>query len=326
MDIAQPVAGARSRRRRVWSLRRREALAGVLFALPALVGFLAWSFGPIVASAVLSLTDYGLITAPHWVGLSNYIGTASATNLVPGLIHDPFFWTALRVTAIYTSVTVPLVLVVSFLVALLLSQPLRLVALFRAIFYIPALLPAVATAIAWIWLFNPSFGLLNTILNTLGLPTSQWIFDENSALGSLILISVWSSGGTMIVFLAAIKSVPLDLYEAASIDGAGAMRRLWNITLPCISPVILFNLITAMIAAIGGLGGGSFTQAVVMTNGGPNNATLFFSFFLYRSAFQDYHLGYASALGWVMFLIVLVITIVILRLARSRVYYEEPGT
>ena len=297
MRVEGSVRANRAVNRRGWSLQRREALAGILFALPALVGFFAWSFGPIVASAVLSLTDYGLITSPHWVGLHNYIGTPDAQYQVNGIVNDSFFWTSLEVTAKYTLISVPLVLVFSFAVALLLAQPLKLVGIFRAFFYIPALLPAVATAIAWLWLYNPSFGLLNTILDKFNLPTSQWIDDENTALASLIVIAVWSSGAVMIVFLAAIKSVPLDLYDAAAMDGASAMSRLWHVTIPAVSPVILFNLITSIIAAIGG---GSFTQAVIMTNGGPNNSTLFFSYYLYRVGFQDYHLGYACALGWVI--------------------------
>jgi multiple sugar transport system permease protein len=322
MSVEGSMLASPARNRRGWSLQRREALAGILFALPALVGFFAWSFGPIVASAVLSLTDYGLITSPHWVGLHNYIGTPDAQYQVNGIVNDSFFWTSLEVTVKYTAISVPLVLVFSFAVALLLAQPLKLVGIFRAFFYIPALLPAVATAIAWLWLYNPSFGLLNTLLDKFNLPTSQWIDDENTALASLIVIAVWSSGAVMIVFLAAIKSVPLDLYDAAAMDGAGVISRLWHVTIPAVSPVILFNLITSIIAAIGG---GSFTQAVIMTNGGPNNSTLFFSYYLYRVGFQDYHLGYACALGWVIFLIILVVTGVVLSLARSRVYYEESG-
>jgi len=323
MAIAWRRSGATQGRRR-WSLQRREAIAGILFALPAILGYFAWSFGPIVASAVLSLTDYGLIvnTSPHWVGLQNFIGPATANYQVNGLINDQFFWQSLRVTAIYTAISVPLVLVVSFAAALLLAQPLKAVGFFRALFYIPALLPGVATAIAWLWLYNPAFGLLNTILSTFNLPTSQWVYDENTALGSLIVIAVWSSGAVMVVFLAAIKSVPLELYDAAAVDGAGPLRRLWNVTIPCVSPAILFNLVTSIIAAIGG---GSFTQAYIMTNGGPNHATLFMSYYLYQVAFQNFDLAYASAIGWVIFLIILVLTGVILSVARSRVYYEESG-
>lgn len=309
-------------RQQSWSLQRREALTGVLFALPAMLGFVLFAAGPMGASAIISLTDWGLLTSPHWVGLANYIGAVTPNHPIPGLIYDPFFWTSLRVTFYYTALTIPLVMVMSFILALMLSQPIRFVSLFRTVYYLPAILPAVSISIAWLWLLNPDFGLFNTLLDWAGLPTGTWITGESTVIPSLVLMNIWSCGGLMILFLAALKGVPRQLYEAAAIDGAGAIARLWHVTLPAVSPVILFNLVTAIIATFGG-GGGAFIQASIITNGGPNNATLFYPLYLYRLAFQNGHMGYASALGWIMFLILLVITLVILRVARSRVYYED---
>jgi len=321
--MTPPVVGRRARRARPkgLDLRRREAVAGMLFALPAILGFILWQLGPMLASAAISLTDWQIGSAPRWIGLANYAGAVSPGHPIPGLLDDPLFWQSLRVTALYAALAVPLSLVTSFCVALALSQPLRGVGLLRSVYYLPSILPGVASALAWLWLYNPDFGLFNTLLDWAALPTSPWLSSEITVIPSLVLLSVWASGGLMIVFLAALKGVPRSLHEAAAIDGAGALRRLWNITLPSVSPVILFNTVTALIATFAA----GIVQAQFMTNGGPNNASLFYAFYLYRTAFQDGYLGYASALAWVLFLLLLVVTLAILWAARSRVYYEEPG-
>jgi len=313
------VVPVRARRSNV---RRREALAGILFALPAMLGFVLWWLGPMVASAGISLTDWGLLTPPHFVGVSNYVGTTTPNHPLPSLIHDPLFWKSLQVTVTYAAIAVPLSLLAGLLVAMLLNRPIRLVGLFRTIFYLPSILPAVASALTWLWLYNPDFGLFNTILNWAGLPTSPWLSDERTALPSLVLLNVWSSGGLMIIFLAALKGVPRQLYEAATMDGAGAFACLWHVTLPAISPIILYCLITSIVSTFAG----GIVQGQFMTQGGPNNATLFYGLYLYRTAFQDGRMGYASAMGWIMFLLLLGFTLFILWVARSRVYYEEPGT
>jgi multiple sugar transport system permease protein len=305
------------------SIQRREALAGVLFALPAMLGFIFWWLGPIIASAVLSLTDWNILAPPHWVGLHNYIGKVSATNPVPGPIYDPLFWKSVQVTALYAALAVPGSLLAGFLIALMLAQPLRLVGLFRTIYYLPSILPAVATALMWLWLYNPDYGLFNTVLDWAGLPTSPFLTDESTVIPSIALLHVWACGGVMVIFLAALKGIPASLYEAAAIDGAGALRRLWHITLPAISPIILFNFLTSVIA----IAASGIVQGQFMTNGGgPNNGSLFYGLYLYRTAFQDGHMGYAMAMGWVMFLALLVFTLLAFRMSRSRVYYEEPGT
>jgi len=307
-------------RKRGWSLQRREAVGGVLFALPAILGFLLWNVGPMAASAIISMTDWSLLQPPqHFLGLDNYVGAITPIHPLPAMKDDPLFWRSLGVTLYYTVTAVPLGLLAGFLLALLLSQPIRFAGIFRAIYYLPAILPAVATALTWLWLYNPDFGLLNFLLDWAHLPTSKWVFDETSAVPSLVLLSVWGSGGTMILFLAALKGVPRSYHEAASIDGAGTWGRLWHITLPVISPIILFNLITSLIGTFSG----GLVQGLIITNGGPDNATLFYALYIYRTAFVDGHMGYACALSWIMFLFLLVLTLTTLRVARSRVYYEE---
>ena len=318
--MTRPTPGARTRR---WSMQRREEVAGWLFALPAILGFLLWWLGPLLFSAFISLTDWGLLTPPHWQGLANYVSNVSPAHPLPGLIHDPLFWKSLQVTATYAVIAIPGSLVAGFLIALLLAQPLRWVGLFRAIFYLPSILPAVASALVWLWLYNPDYGLLNTVLDWAALPTSPFVSDESTVVPSLALIQIWGCGGLMLIFLAAIKGVPRSLHEAAAIDGANALRRLWHVTLPAVSPIILFNTVTSIL--------GTFATGVVqdqfLTNGGgPNNASLFMGQYLWRTAFQDGHMGYATAMGWALFFILLVITLAILGVARSRVYYEEPGT
>ncbi len=317
-----PLSLGSSMGRRRMSLQKREAVAGILFALPAMLGFFFWAAGPMVAAALISLTDWGLLSAPHFLGLGNYIGDVSNTQPYPGVVHDSLFWQSLRVTTYYTLTAVPGGLLASFLVALLLSRPMRGVGIFRAIYYLPAILPVVATSIIWLWLFNPDAGLLNVILNAFGLPQSSWVSSESTAIPSLVIVSIWASGGSMLIYIAAIKGVPRHLYEAAEIDGANVLVRLWYITIPTISPVILFTFLTGFIASFSA----GFTQSLILTQGGPNNATLFYALYVYRQAFQDQHMGYASALSWTLFVLLLAFTLMALRLSRPFVPYEAGGT
>jgi multiple sugar transport system permease protein len=214
--------------------------------------------------------------------------------------------------------SVPLGIVLALGLALLLNQRIRGVRVFRTIFYLPVILPAVATSIVWLWLFNPNFGILNMGLAILHIPKQSWIFDEQLAVPSLLLMSLWSSGGgAMLIFLAGLQGVPRDLLDAAAVDGAGWWTRLRHVTIPLVSPVILFNALTGFIGTFQ-----IFAQGYLMTNGGPNNATLFYVLFLYKRAFQEGQMGYAAAMGWVAFLILIAITFVIFRLSAARVYYE----
>lgn len=305
-SAAIPAPGAR---RPGSSLRRRQALEGYLCVLPWLIGFVAFTAGPMLGSLALSLTNWQIIAAPEWVGLGNF----------QKLLRDPLFYQALSNTAYISFLSVPSQLVVSLLIALGLNQKLRGVNLFRTIFFLPSQMPLVASALLWLWIFNPDFGLANVLLGFLGLAPLKWLFDVNLAKPSIVIITLWGGIGTaMIIFLAGLQGVPESLYEAASIDGAGAWSRFWRITLPMLSPVIFFNLIIGIIASFQAY----FTLVYTTTQGGPANATLIYIIYLFFKAFQDFEMGYASSLAWVLFLVVVVLTGLQFVLARRWVYYE----
>lgn len=272
-----------------------------------MAGFLIFTIGPMIASGVFSLTDWTIGVSPHFIGGRNY----------NTLVHDHLFWKSLSVTAYYTVGSVPLVLIVGFFVALLLNQKVKGLSFWRTIYFLPTLVPAIAGAVLWIWIFNPDFGLLNSLLRSAGLPTSQWIYSERAAVPSLILMSTWGFGNAMVIFLAGLQGIPRQLLEAASIDGAGTWARFRNVTLPFMTPTIFYNLVTGVIATFQ-----VFNQAYVMTQGGPNNATLFYIYYLYTKAFGQGQMGYAAALAWVLFVIVLIVTLLLFRNARGWVYYE----
>ncbi|AQZ62853.1 N-Acetyl-D-glucosamine ABC transport system, permease protein 1 [[Actinomadura] parvosata subsp. kistnae] len=290
--------------------RRMERRWGLLMALPAVLGFVIFTAGPMVASFVFSLTDWQVGGTPAYIGLGNYAELA----------RDELFWTSLSATTYYTLGAVPLVLIVSFAVAMLLNQKVRGLAVWRTIFYLPTLVPAIANVVLWIWIFNPDFGLLNSLLRQAGLPAGQWIYDESTAIPSLIVMSTWGFGNTMVIFLAGLQGVPRHLYEAVSIDGGGPWRRFWHVTLPMMTPTIFYNLVVGVVGTFQ-----VFNQAYVMTEGGPNNATLFYVYYLFRMAFRESEMGYASALAWVMFMIIVVVTFLLFRNARRWVYYEMAG-
>lgn len=296
----QPV-----RRRR--GLKRSQHVWGILFALPAVLGFVVFTIGPMLASAVISLTDWQIGTSPRFVGGQNYVD----------LLQDSLFVASLKATGQYALMAVPAALVVAFFAAVLMNQAKRFRGVFRTIFYLPVLVPPVASAVLWLWIFNPDLGLLNGVLRVLHLPTSSWLYGDQTVMPSLAIMAAWSFGNTALIFLAGLQGVSKDLYEAAEVDGAGPARRLWHITIPSISPIILFNLITGMIAALQ-----VFDQAYIMTQGGPNNRTYFYVYYLYNKAFTDGQLGYASTLAWVLFVIVVIVTIALFRVARNWVYYE----
>jgi len=291
---------------------KQEARWGVLMALPAIIGFVAFTFLPMIASAVISLTDWTIGAAPKFVGFANYTRMFTA---------DDSFFKSLWATLYYTLGAVPLLLVVAFAVALLLNQPVRGQSVFRVIYYLPAIVPIVANSMLWIWLFNPDFGLLNTLTEKAGLPRSQWIFDESTAIPSLILMSVWGFGNVAVIFLAGLQGVPRQLYEAIAVDGGGAWRKFRHITLPMMTPTIFYSLVTSVIGALQ-----VFVQAAVMTEGGPNDSTLFYIYYLYRTAFTNNEMGYASALAWVLFGVIMAITVVLFRNSSRWVYYEAGST
>lgn len=288
-------------------LRRSQNRWGWFFAVPAIVGFLVFTLGPMLASAVIGMTDWTIGTPPQFIGFDNYRAISA----------DSLFWKSMSVTATYAMISVPGGLIVAFITASLLNKAGRGRGVFRTLYYLPVLVPPVASAVLWLWIFNPDAGLLNQLADVFGLPRSLWVYGEATAVPSVALMTIWGFGNMTLIFLAGLQGVSKDLYEAAECDGANGPQRMWHITIPSISPIILFNLITGMIAAVQ-----SFDAAYVMTQGGPNNATLFYVFYLYTKAFSEAQLGYASALAWILFLVILIVTVVLFRTSRQWVFYE----
>jgi multiple sugar transport system permease protein len=299
--------------RRSWlgsRLQRREALEGYLWISPWLLGFLIFSLGPIIASFYLSLTKYKIGGTPEWVGLANYQEAFQA---------DPLFWPSLWRTAYFSLASVIVGVALSLFAALLLNQNLRGKTVFRALYYLPSLTPIVALALLWGWLLQPKLGLINYMLSQVGIAGPGWLTDRDWAIPSIILISLWSSvgGGRMIIFLAGLQNVPKELLEAAEIDGANGWQRFRNVTVPLISPVILFNFILGVIGSFG-----VFSLAYIATDGGPNYATWFFMLHLYYNAFSYFQMGYASALAWIFFVIIFILSYLQIKLSDRWVYYE----
>jgi multiple sugar transport system permease protein len=287
---------------------RQESLIFYLMVSPWVIGFLVFTLGPMIASFVFSFTRYNISQPPAWIGLANYRRA---------FFEDPLFWHSMRITFTYSLVSVPLGLSAGFLVALLLNSNIPGVSVWRTLYYLPSVLAGVAVAVLWILIFNPRQGLANYMLGLVGIKGPLWIYSRQWALPSLVLMSLWGVGGGMVIYLAALQGIPTTLYEAAIIDGAGRWSRFWRVTVPLMTPVIFFNLVTGIISSFQ-----SFTNAFVMTEGGPQNATLFYSLQLYYAAFRDVRMGYASMLGWILFIIILVMTLLILKSSAAWVYYE----
>jgi multiple sugar transport system permease protein len=288
-------------------LARVEERWFYLFISPWIVGFLVFTAGPMLASLFFSFTQYDIAHPPKWIGLDNY----------NTMVHTDLFWKSLGVTTYYSLVSVPLGIVISLAIALLLNQRVRGMAFFRTIFYTPAVVSGVAVSLLWLWMFDAQFGLINWGLSFLGIQGPQWLLDENSVIPALIIMSLWGIGGGIVIYLAGLQGIPTELYEAAAIDGANGWRKFRNITLPMMSGVIFFNLIIGIINSFQ-----IFTQAYIMTGGGPHYASLFYVLYLYQNAFQYFNMGYASALAWVLFLIVLGITLAVFKSSGRWVYYE----
>jgi multiple sugar transport system permease protein len=304
-DVAAERAAAARRRRR----RLKENLIGWLFAAPWVFGLLAFVVGPMVASIYLGMTRYDVIQPPVWVGLRNY------TEI---LTEDPLTWQSLRFTTVYAVLSVSINLVAGLLLAILLNQRIRWMPLWRTLYYMPTLLSGVVVALLWLWMFNGHFGVVNYLLRALlGVQGPNWLLDERWVLPGFLLLSLWGIGGAMLINLGGLQGVPTALHEAAEIDGANAVRRFWHITIPMISPVILFNLILGVIGALQ-----SFTYFFIMTKGGPNDATLSYTLYLYRQAFDFLHMGYAAAMAWILFVYLAGLTLLMFRLSRGWVYYE----
>ena len=287
---------------------RRSLRTGLLFISPWIIGFLAFRVYPFFASLYYSFTFYPILDRPKWVGLSNYAD----------LFGDSRFLTSLYNTSYYALGAVPLAAVIGILLAMLLNTKVRGLSLFRTIYFLPNITPVVASAIVWLWMFDPINGVINYLLSLVGIHGPGWMGSPQWAKPALILMSMWSVGGAVVIYLASLQDVPREMLEAAELDGAGAGQKIWFVTLPMISPVILFNVITGLIAAFQ-----YFTEVHVMTGGtgAPADSTLMMSIYLYQSAFQFFKIGYASAQAWVLFLIVIAFTIVLFRLSGRLVYY-----
>ena len=302
------AAAAATKRLRMGRLARNEALAGYLAIAPWVLGFLLFEFGPLLTSLYLSLTKFDVLTTPKWVGLKNWDKM---------LFNDPLVWHSLKVTAIYSVGAVSLGLVLGLSLALLLNQDVGGLSYYRTVFYTPAVVSGSAVAMMWLLLLNPEVGVLNRILATVGIQGPAWLFDRQWAVPAFIIMSTWGVGGGMVLYLAALQGVPSELYDAAMIDGAGAWPKLWFVTLPMISPVIFFNLVMGIIGSFQ-----VFTSAYIMTKGGPANATYFFVLGIYLNAFEFLKMGYASALAWMLAVIILVLTFIAFRSSGRWVYYE----
>jgi len=290
----------------------KEAVAGYVFASPFIVGFLAFTILPMIYSLVISFTSYRIASPPRWIGVDNYVRMFT---------RDPRFIRSIGVTLHYVAVSVPLKVGFALLVAVLLTRSTRLAAFYRSVYYLPSLIGgSVAVSLVWKELFAVK-GVINNVLSVIGLPGDiAWIGDPNYAIYVLVLLAVWQFGSSMIIFAAGLKQIPETYYEAAQIDGASSWQQFIYITLPCLSPVILFNLVMQTISAFM-----NFTQAFIITKGGPMDSTLFYALYLYMSAFNYFEMGYASAMAWVLLVIVGIVTALIFKSSGRWVYYESKG-
>jgi multiple sugar transport system permease protein len=290
------------------TLAGKRAIIGYIFISPFILGFLLWFLIPAVIAIWLTFTDWNLIRAPRFIGVDN----------ITKLFNDALFWQSLKVTSIYTLVSVPMGLFLGFCLALLMNTKVRGIAIFRTVYYLPSIVPAVASAVLWAWILNTEFGLLNVLLRYFGLPKIRWLQDPEWALTALIMMSLWGLGSTMIIYLAGLQGIPEVFYEAAKIDGAGRWAQLRHVTIPLISPVIFFNMIIGIIGSFQ-----VFTAGFLLTDGGPQNATLFYVLYLYRNGFQYLNMGYAAALAWVLFLIIMALTLIVFKSTAGMVHYED---
>ncbi|GGF24043.1 putative ABC transporter permease protein YesP [Halobacillus andaensis] len=283
-------------------------VTGYLFISPFLIGFLSLTLFPILYSLYLSFTDFDLMGTPNWIGLENY--ERMFTN-------DPTFWQAMKVTFFYAGIAVPVRLVFALLVALALNKVVEMVGLYRTLLYLPSVVGgSIAVSIMWRQLFGDD-GAFNSLLATLGIPTHSWLGDPDTAIWTLIVLYGWQFGSSMLIFLAGLRNIPKTFYEASSVDGAGPLRQFFIITIPLLTPVILFNTIMQVIQ-----GFMAFTPSFVVTNGGPVDSTLLYVLYMYRRAFEYFDMGYASAMAWVMLVIIAIFTAIIFKSSEHWVHYE----
>ena len=299
-------------KRKPWfqTLKGKEAINFYLFITPWLVGFLIFTFFPIIAAFVLSFMNYDIMTPPEWIGLANF----------KELFSDPLFFQSMWNTLYIVIFAVPLGMVAAFGMAMLLNQKVRGMAIYRTAYYIPSIVPAVASAALWLYVLQPQWGLLNSFLDVFNIQGPGWMASEVWSKPAIIMLMVWGCGGSMIIYLAGLQDVPKEYYEAAEIDGAGWWRKFTNVTLPLMTPTIFFNLVMGIIGTFQ-----IFSVVFVLTDGmgGPINSTLVYLIYLYRNAFNYFRMGYSSAMAYVLFVIILVLTLVAFRSARFWVFYES---
>lgn len=297
-------------RHTVWGNRRRkEALLGYLFAAPWLLGLLIFGIYPMVLSFYYSLCRYDVLRIPEYIGWGNY------SNL---LTKDLYFWTSVWNTLVYTVLRTPLAIAGSLFLAILVNSAVRSARVFRTVFFLPSIVSGVVVSVLWLWLLNPQYGLINSMLGLVGISGPLWLQSPDWSKPSLVLMSLWSiGGGRMIVFLAGLQTIPRHLYEVVELDGGGWWTKFVHVTLPMISPIVFLWFVLEVIFSFQ-----VFTEAYVMTKGGPLNSTLFYNLYLYTKAFDDFDMGYASALAWLLLVVSLLVTLFQFKIARRWVYYE----
>jgi multiple sugar transport system permease protein len=297
-----------------WSIRRKEAATFYLVVAPWVIGFLLFTVVPILYAFYISFTDWTMLSSPHWVGLKNF----------QEMYHDPDVKHSLWITTKYSIVSVPLRMTIALFLAVLLNEATHLVGIFRTAFYLPGVVASVAVAVLWQWILNPRFGPFNRLLAVFGVVGPNWFSDPKYALWALIIMSAWGVGGEMLIFLAGLKGIPQILYEAAEMDGAGPLQRFLRITLPMLSPTIFFNLVMAVIGSFQ-----TFDSAFVISTsragaiGSPLNSTLFYMLYLYQKAFSNLRMGFASAMAWLLFVVILAVTYLINRSSKRWVFYGD---
>ncbi|NMB23965.1 MAG: sugar ABC transporter permease [Firmicutes bacterium] len=296
--------------RRMSKFERSQAISGVLFALPYIIGLVLFTAYPLVASMYYSLCRFDVLTPPSWIGLGNYIDMFTGA--------DEYFWQSMYNTVYYAALSVPLTILTGVGIAMLLNMKVKGMAVYRTIFFLPVLVPIVASSILWLWILNPQYGLINNLLYKLfSIEGPGWIADERWSKFSLVLMSVWAAGQSVVIYLAGLQDIPEQLYEAAELDGASTLGRIRHITIPMLTPVIFFNLVMGVINSLQ-----VFTQAYIMTDGGPANSTLFYMLHLYRNAFGYLNMGYACALAWFLFVVIIAITLIVFKTSGRWVFYS----
>ncbi|SFL23350.1 carbohydrate ABC transporter membrane protein 1, CUT1 family [Paenibacillus sp. 1_12] len=290
------------------SFYRQRVLVGYICILPAILGIFLFTIGPMLYSLYLSFTDWNILTDAKWIGLANY------TNI---FTQDLFFYNSLKATAYYSLGAVAASMVYAFIIALFLTQNIKGRSLFRAIFFIPSIIPVLASSILWTWLYDVDFGVINHILGWFGIEKQLWIGSPQTSVMSLIILAVWGSGNVIVIFLAGLQDVPQHLHEAVEMDGGNWWHKLRAVTVPLMTPIIFYNVILGLVNSFT-----TFTQAYTMTKGGPEDSTLFYAFFIHREAFEHQSMGYACALAWILFVIISLLTYLLFKSSSGWVHYE----